>query len=404
MAHPEAVAAVRLPCRRSGCPGWRTAAALACAQSFCAALAPRPAPHHPRLGACPQTQEEKAALQQKLESLRVMVAQVGRRRQSPLAAARRAGLPRAAAYGSQALPSRPRRPRRGGCMHTERHRVHHSPSLHCCTLPLPLVPQLEDFDPEWEGREKGECERLNQVGWRALAVGQDVGALRGRQCCSRRRRMACYAISSTAWGVAEVGCAPHRAAPARALPARAPAFTLRPCLWLSPTHPPSLPCPARQQEIAELTVQKERLQRGADALEKRRGALLAQIAGLKEASGRAGGTPGGAGGEAQQGVAAYSLSGGRRMCRGQRMPPAAPGEPDGSGLGSSVRMPRRLHAPSQAGGAVEGELASLQEQVDKVAAEVRQSLQLFARCHCTHRRHAAGWGPSNHACGAGTPA
>ena len=36
------------------------------------------------------------------------------------------------------------------------------------------------------------------------------------------------------------------------------------------------------QDIAELTVQKERLQRGADVLEKKRGSLLAQIASLKE--------------------------------------------------------------------------------------------------------------------------
>ena len=42
-------------------------------------------------------------------------------------------------------------------------------------------------------------------------------------------------------------------------------------------------CVHLPQEIAELTVQKERLQRGADALEKKRGVLLAQIAALKEA-------------------------------------------------------------------------------------------------------------------------
>lgn len=41
---------------------------------------------------------------------------------------------------------------------------------------------------------------------------------------------------------------------------------------------------------------------------------------------------------------------------------------------------RRSVAPMQAGGAVEGELSSLQEQVDKVAAEVRGRRALIQAC------------------------
>lgn len=42
-------------------------------------------------------------------------------------------------------------------------------SMSPAVSPLPVAsfvspPQLADFDPEWENREKGECERLNQVG------------------------------------------------------------------------------------------------------------------------------------------------------------------------------------------------------------------------------------------------
>jgi len=48
------------------------------------------------------------------------------------------------------------------------------------------------------------------------------------------------------------------------------------------SFPPSAPCPAHPQEIASLTVKKEQLQRRADATERRREALLAQVASLKQ--------------------------------------------------------------------------------------------------------------------------
>lgn len=82
----------------------------------------------------------------------------------------------------------------------------HMPSgqhITCCfpTAWLRLSPQLqlEDFDPEWENREKGECERLNQVGFIAQSMpsfpsfgrGLLAGRVRGRQAgLSERRR--CY--------------------------------------------------------------------------------------------------------------------------------------------------------------------------------------------------------------------
>lgn len=46
-----------------------------------------------------------------------------------------------------------------------------------------------------------------------------------------------------------------------------------------PPAPRRAPC---RQEIAALTVQRERLQRGADAVGMKRGALVAQAASLKE--------------------------------------------------------------------------------------------------------------------------
>ena len=77
-------------------------------------------------------------------------------------------------------------------------------SMSPAVSPLPVAsfvspPQLADFDPEWENREKGECERLNQVGFIAQSMpsfpsfgrGLLAGRVRGRQAgLSERRR--CY--------------------------------------------------------------------------------------------------------------------------------------------------------------------------------------------------------------------
>lgn len=72
--------------------------------------------------------------------------------------------------------------------------------------------QLEDFDPEWENREKGECERLNQASVRAVApaacrgCGYRYGRSRGgvpsrlampsfaRQCCVPTWHVSCVRV------------------------------------------------------------------------------------------------------------------------------------------------------------------------------------------------------------------
>lgn len=118
---------------------------------------------------------------------------------------------------------------------------------------------------------------------RASASGSTRWARAG--CCVRRMRLG----GRAAWGVpAWQALGSHAWRPARLQPAPASVLSL-------PAQPAPLPScltrappkchPHPQQEIAELTVQKERLQWGADALEKKRGALLAQIAGLKEVGG-----------------------------------------------------------------------------------------------------------------------
>lgn len=120
----------------------------------------------------------------------------------------------------------------------------------CLCSSAPLL-QLEDFDPEWESREKGECEALNLV--RPGGDGESAA-------CT-----ACPSMHSTPQHV-----------PARrlCLPPTEASSTLPP--------PPARPSFHRHQEIAALTVQREQLQRGADAVEAKRGALVAQAASLKE--------------------------------------------------------------------------------------------------------------------------
>lgn len=119
-------------------------------------------------------------------------------------------------------------------------------------------------------------------------------------------------------------------------------------------------------------MQKERLQRGADGLEKKRGALLAQIAALKEVRGQ--------GCCVYVTLACWDALGGqlRGLAKTLYGSLAATGLMHPTLLGLCVLGASKLRWPPllvvinmQAGGVVEGELASLQEQVDKVAAEVR---------------------------------
>ncbi len=51
------------------------------------------------------------------------------------------------------------------------------------SLGLPLGAQLEDFDPEWETREKGECEALNVVRGRRRHQGREAGRQAGVAAC-----------------------------------------------------------------------------------------------------------------------------------------------------------------------------------------------------------------------------
>lgn len=128
------------------------------------------------------------------------------------------------------------------------------PSL--TSSPPPAAPQLEDFDPQWESREKGECEALRLVSAPpgARQPGRAVGTGFARAC-------------ARAQGMARAG---------RGLVHSSPVLSPS---WPSP--PPALMEPL-VQEIAELTVRQERAQRAADATERKRGALLAQAAALKE--------------------------------------------------------------------------------------------------------------------------
>ena len=65
------------------------------------------------------------------------------------------------------------------------------------------------------------------------------------------------------------------------------------CRVTNATPAPPLLLPVRPQEIAALTVRQEQLQRQTEAVERRRGTLTEQIAGLKQVGFTEGGGGGG---------------------------------------------------------------------------------------------------------------